>query len=332
MENWFKLNIDERREIINQTSAKIGIIPTAIEKDFWVMVALKAIFETKYSEHIVFKGGTSLSKGWNLIDRFSEDIDLGIDRYFLNPIEHLTRSGVTKLRKDAAKFISEQFVPELKTILTKNGIKQYTLTLIDFEESDTDPIAIELKYESITKEIEYLKPRILIEISSRSLRDPFELRSMVSFIGSAYPDQVFSDQEILIPTVLPTRTFLEKIFLLHEEFQKPKDRIMRHEQMTRHLYDLEKLMNSEFCALALDDKALYKTIVAHRKMITNISWIDYEKHQYKHINIIPPERVIKYWKQDYRSMEESMFYGQTLSFEKLIQRLKELNDRINRIG
>lgn len=105
MTEWFKLNTAERKEIINQTSAKTGIVPTAIEKDFWVMIALKAIFETKYGEHIVFKGGTSLSKGWNLIERFSEDIDLGIDRTYLNFGGDLSRSAVTRLRKAAAKFV-----------------------------------------------------------------------------------------------------------------------------------------------------------------------------------------------------------------------------------
>lgn len=331
MEEWFKLNIAERKEIINQTSAKTGIIPTAIEKDFWVMIALKAIFETKYGEHIVFKGGTSLSKGWNLIERFSEDIDLGIDRTYLKFGGGLSRSGVTRLRKNAAKFVAEKFVPELEEKLIQNGVMEFSLDLVDFEESDTDPMSIKLEYKSITKEIEYLKPRILIEISSRSLRDPFEMRGMISFIGSLYPDKLFSDIEIQVPTVLPSRTMLEKIFLLHEEFQKPEGKKIRHERMTRHLYDIEKLMNSEFGESVLKDKELYNTIVEHRKMITKITWVDYERHQQKYIDFIPPEKLIGDWKKDYASMKESMFYGETLSFEELIRRLQELRDRINKI-
>ncbi|GLR15796.1 nucleotidyl transferase AbiEii/AbiGii toxin family protein [Portibacter lacus] len=332
MEEWFNLKINERKEIINQTSTRIGIIPTAIEKDFWVMIALKAIFKTEYGEHIVFKGGTSLSKGWNLIERFSEDIDLGIDRSYLNFGGDLTKSGVRKLRKDAAKFVNEKFVPVLRNRLKENGIKEYVLTLVDFEESDTDPMSIELKYEPITEEVEYIKPRILIEISSRSLRDPYELRSMVSFIGQVYPDQTFSDNAIHVPTVLPTRTMLEKIFLLHEEFQKPEGKVIRHDRMTRHLYDIEKLMNSDFLEDAISDIELYNKIVEHRKMITNITWVDYNKHQHKYIDFIPPKKVIKQWQQDYRNMKESMFYGVTLSFEELIDKLKNLRDRLNNIS
>ena len=101
--------------------------------------------------------------------------------------------------------------------------------------------------------------------------------------------------------------------------------------MTRHLYDIEKLMNSEFCDSALEDKQLYNTIVEHRKMITKTTWVDYEKHQREHIDFIPPEKVIGDWKKDYTSMKESMFYGETLSFDELIGRLQELRKRINEI-
>ncbi len=332
MENWFKLSRSQRKEIIKQTSSQVGIIPTAIEKDLWVMITLKAIFDTNYGEYIVFKGGTSLSKGWNLIDRFSEDIDLAIDRSFLNFGGNLTRSGVKKLRKDAAKFVQNEFVPVLNATLVANEIKDFSLSLVDFEESDTDPISIELKYDSITDQIEYLKPRILIEISSRSLRDPFEMRKMRSFISARYPESDFVDEEIRIPTVRPTRTMLEKIFLLHEEFQKPDAKIIRHSRMTRHLYDLERLIDTKFCQEAIDDKNLYWTIVQHRKMITKISWVDYDKHQHKFIDFIPPDKVLGEWKQDYREMQESMFYGETLTFDKLIGKLTTLRDRINAVG
>ncbi len=84
MEKWFNLPENDRKEIINQVSAKTGLLPTAIEKDWWVMIALKAIYSSEYAKHLVFKGGTSLSKSYGLIERFSEDIDLAIDRSFSN--------------------------------------------------------------------------------------------------------------------------------------------------------------------------------------------------------------------------------------------------------
>jgi hypothetical protein len=331
MEKWFNLAESDRKEIINQTSAKKGLLPTAVEKDWWVMIALNAIYRSEYAEHLVFKGGTSLSKSYNLIERFSEDIDLAIDRSFFNFDGDLKPKEVTKLRKTACKFILEVFLEKLATILTKMGVKDFTLSHVDFERSDTDPLAIELNYKSLTENIDYLKPRILIEISSRSLRDPFEDRELVSFIGESYPELPFVDKPIMVPTVSPTRTILEKIFLLHEEFQKPKDREIQSRRMTRHLYDISKLMDTKYMEEALTNRELYNKIVSHREMLTNVTWVDYSKHVPKDIKFIPPESEIDKWEKDYAAMQESMFYGETESFENLIIKLKGLNDKINSI-
>ncbi len=331
MEEWFNLSEDDRKVIINQVSAKKGLVPTAIEKDWWIMIALRAIFKTKYSDYLLFKGGTSLSKSYNLIERFSEDIDLTLDRSFFNLDGNLTKSQVRNLRKKSAKFVSEVFIHEFKKELLGNNVKDFELNIINFEESDTDPISIELRYKSLTEKIPYLQPRILIEISSRSLRNPFENREVISFIDEVYPNLPFSNKPISVPTVLPTRTFLEKLFLLHEEFQKSGENKIRHEQMTRHLYDISKLIDSNYSKQALNDTELYKTIVAHREMITNLSWVDYTKHNTKTLNFIPSENIIEKWKKDYKDMQESMFYGKTVSFDKLIMKLKELNIEINNL-
>ena len=286
MEKWFSLAESERKETINQVSAMTGLIPTAIEKDWWVMIALNAIYRSEYAEYLVFKGGTSLSKSYGLIERFSEDIDLAIDRSFFGFDGVLNPKAVTKLRKKTCEFITQVFIEKLEGILIAMGVKEFTLNHVDFERSDTDPLAIELKYKSLTEKVDYLKPRILIEISSRSLRDPFENRELVSFIGSNYPELPFVDKPIVVPTVLPTRTFLEKIFLLHEEFQKPKGREIRSKRMTRHLYDISKLMDTRYMEDALADRELYNTIVEHREMLTNVSWVDYLKHVPKEIDFV----------------------------------------------
>lgn len=331
MVEWFNLSEDERRIIINQVSIKKGLLPTAIEKDWWVMIALRAIFKTKYSDHLLFKGGTSLSKSYNLIERFSEDIDLALDRSFFNFDGNLTKTQVKNLRKKSAKFVSEVFIHELKKELLENNVKDFELSIVNFEESDTDPISIELRYKSLTETIPYLQPRILIEISSRSLRNPFENREVISFIDEVYPNLPFSNKPISVPTVLPTRTFLEKIFLLHEEFQKPDESKIRHERMTRHLYDISKLMDSNYSQQALNNTELYQTIVNHREMITNLPWVDYTKHNTKTLNFIPSEKIIENWRKDYKDMQESMFYGKTDSFDKLIMKLTELNKEINNL-
>ncbi|MGJ8592686.1 MAG: nucleotidyl transferase AbiEii/AbiGii toxin family protein [Aquaticitalea sp.] len=331
MEEWFKLSEEDRRIAINQVSSKTGLLPVAVEKDLWVMIALQAIFSTEIAKHLVFKGGTSLSKAWGIIERFSEDIDLAIDRSFFDFKGDLTRSQVKNLRKASCKYVDEKFPEILKKALLDNGVSEFKLSVTEFEESDTDPLALELRYNSLVEKQDYLQPRILIEISSRSLIEPYENKELSSVISEIYPDQKFIDKPVIIPTVTPTRTLIEKMFLLHEEFQKPKNRKIRSERMTRHLYDISRLMETEYLEKAIEDKELYDTIIAHRNKLTKVSWVDYDTHKYKTLNFIPPAEVIDEYEKDYLAMKESMFYGKTESFENLIKKLKELNDRINNI-
>ena len=331
MIDWFETSEDDRKLIIQQVSVKLGFPPSAIEKDWWATIALRTIFETKYAEYFVFKGGTSLSKAWQIIERFSEDIDLALDRSSLGFKGDLTRKDVTRLRKASCQFIDQEFKQVLSDTLIGKGVKDFNLSILEFERSDTDPLSIILEYKSLTENIEYLQPRILIEISARALRDPLENRNIISYIGNEFHGRSFADNLISIPTVLPSRTLLEKMFLLHEEFQKPKEREIRSYRMSRHLYDISRLMDTEFLNQAILDKSLYNSIIRHREMLTKISWIDYETLKPKFLNFIPPESVIDKYRTDYRNMQESMFYGKTESFDVLINRLKELNTRINNI-
>ncbi|WP_437373840.1 nucleotidyl transferase AbiEii/AbiGii toxin family protein [Maribacter litoralis] len=332
MEEWFKLSEEDRKIVINQVSSKTGLLPVAVEKDLWVMIALNAIFSTELAKHLVFKGGTSLSKAWGIIERFSEDIDLAIDRSFFGFNGNLNPSQVKSLRKASCKYIDEKFPKLLEKALLNNGVKEFELNVTEFEESDTDPLAIELKYNSLVEKQEYLQPRILIEISSRSLIEPFENKELSSIISTIYPEQKFIDKSIIVPTVTPTRTLLEKMFLLHEEFQKPKDKKIRSERMTRHLYDISRLIDTEYLERAIGNKELYDTIVNHRSRLTKISWVDYSTHNYKTLNFIPPKEVIEEYEKDYSAMKESMFYGETESFADLIKKLKKLNARINELN
>jgi predicted nucleotidyltransferase component of viral defense system len=116
-----------RKQIFEQTSERTGLPPSAIEKDWWVTLALKTIFELPVSEHIVFKGGTSLSKGWNLIERFSEDIDLTIDRKYFGFDGDISNEQVKKLRKASCLFGSGEFRNALDLKLKELGITGYNL-------------------------------------------------------------------------------------------------------------------------------------------------------------------------------------------------------------
>ena len=139
MSIWKDLSIDEQRAILNNVSLKTGLIENAVEKDWWVSMVLKALFQSSCAEHLVFKGGTSLSKGWSLIQRFSEDVDIAIDRSFFHFDGELSKKQRTQLRKASLKFIREELAVELDSILKGMGIKDYSIVLPELIESDKDP-------------------------------------------------------------------------------------------------------------------------------------------------------------------------------------------------
>jgi hypothetical protein len=186
-------------------------------------------------------------------------------------------------------------------------------------------------YPGITNSSAYIQPRVLVEIGSRSLMEPHTPKSFSSLVGELYKGEPFADAPIMVPTVNPERTFLEKIFLLHEEFQKTGDKI-RVDRLSRHLYDIEKMMDTPFAAEALANKDLYKSIVEHRRTVTPLRGIDYSNHTPDKINPVPTEKIITAWQKDYETMQEFMIYKESLSFDKLITRIKALKEKINTIN
>lgn len=336
---WLNNGLVDRLAMLQQTEIEHpGINQVAIEKDWWVTVTLKALFQTDCHEALIFKGGTSLSKGFNIIERFSEDIDLAISHSFFG-IEKTSKSQREKLRKTSRAYIHETLSLQLDTQLKEMGITGYNIENVtqiqdkngDWKaiDSDKDPTVILLHYPSIVEEtISYIPPRVKIEISCLSMDEPTKEREIRSLIGERFKDED-TDAEYRIRTVIPTRTFLEKLFLLAEEFQKEKPRSVR---MTRHLYDLEKLMDTEYGKEALADRSLYDAIVEHRKTYYALKYVNYDLHAPITINFMLPKQVTEAWKDDYADMRNYFIYGQSLEFDALMQRIEELQKRVRNLG
>ncbi len=240
MIRFYKLPDETKKRIYKNTGERKTLPAYAIEKDWWVVQTLSILNNTEIGEHLVFKGGTSLSKAWDVIERFSEDIDLAVDKTFFGFEGELGKSQRTKLRKEANKYITETLFPELKEAFEKAGLKDVKIELEEIKTSDQDPVIISVYYPALIESPGYIQPRVQIEIGCRSLREPFENRSILSIVDSSYPNADFKQDSITIPTVLPERTFLEKIFLLHEEFKRPTEKV-RIERMSRHSYDLYQI-------------------------------------------------------------------------------------------
>jgi predicted nucleotidyltransferase component of viral defense system len=332
LQEWFRLPDETKIRIFTETSRQIGLPSSSVvEKDWWVVQTLAVIFSMDCAKALIFKGGTSLSKGWNLIQRFSEDIDLSLDREFLGFTGELSKGDIKKLRRKSYQFITEVFTKELNDKFAELGFKEVTVKYREVGNHDQDPLIIEIYYKKLTETDTYLKPGVLVEVGSRSLKEPFSQRTFGTFVSQIYSDKLFTDKPITIPVVNPERTFLEKVFLLHEEFQKTTEKI-RVERLSRHLYDIEKLSQTEYAEIALRDTELYNTIVRHRSKFTAISGIDYNNHRPENIKFIPPDNLLPHWEKDYQDMTSSMFYGQPLFFAELINRLIELQRRINAIN
>lgn len=325
MTPWTKLSIEERLTILANIADKKGIVENAVEKDYWVSMVLRSIFSLPYSDALVFKGGTSLSKGWNLIERFSEDIDLAIDRKFLGFGEKLNKSQRTKLRKESKKFICNTLAKDIEGKLAEYGIFDACKIIApETSVSDLDPVVLFVEYNTVLSQtVNYIPERVKIEISCRSLIEPFEKIAIRSMIEDAYPDEDFAMPKVEVPTVLPGRTFLEKIFLLHEEFTRPGG-CTHIERLTRHMYDIVKMMDKPFAIEAMNNHVLYNEIVAHRKAFTAWSGLDYSTHHPQTINFVPPTEIEPVLRNDYEQMKYGFIYKDAPTYDYLVKKLKEL--------
>ena len=345
MSKWIDFSIDERKAMIQGVVDAMHIDETAAEKDWWVTAVLYALFRTRPAEYLLFKGGTSLSKGWKIIERFSEDIDLALGRDFFLNEKNLSCANCTSntqihnLREKAQDYIFGELEEELKEKLTALGldVKVFAENEMPDENGeprmvphDKDPSVIYVQYPSIyNSNATYAKPTIMIEISVLSMDEPYEMMRISSLVEQVYNgEDVDSDIVQTIKTVCPTRTFLEKAFLLCEEYQKKEPRTYR---MSRHFYDLDKLSHTDHADKALNDPDLYYKIVEHRKKFYHVGSVDYDKELPSAIMIVPKEDLIPKFEQDYNAMRQYFIYGESLEFANLLKSIETLQEKFRNV-
>ena len=346
MSKWIDFSIEERKAMIQGVVSAKNIDEAAAEKDWWVTAILYALFHTRVAEYLLFKGGTSLSKGWNIIDRFSEDIDLALGReFFLNErnlscTRCTSNTQIHNFREKAQDYIFSEFKQDLKEQLSKLGL---VVRVLDENEEadeagearkvahDKDPSVIFVHYPSLYNSYApYAKPTVKIEISVLSMDEPYELERISSLVEQVYEDEdVDSDIVQTIKTVSPARTFLEKAFLLCEEYQKREPRTYR---MSRHFYDLEKLSHTNYLEMALNDPNLYYGIVEHRKKFYHAGYVDYDNELPSAITIVPRAELVPKYEADYNDMRSNFIYGESLEFTDLLRFLEILQERFRKVA
>lgn len=330
MNKFLTLTKEQRAAVFERVGASVGLPMQAVEKDFWVTVILQTVFSLPVAQHLIFKGGTSLSKAWGLISRFSEDIDLAVNPIALGAAEgDLTKKQIKKLRKASSLFVSEQLTPMLCAKINEMGMSAFlNIEAQPNGEGDNtypEPRQIYIRYQSVfEKPLTYLRPDVVLEVSARSLIEPAMPTHVSCILADYIPIQSACDA--VVHTAIPAKTMVEKMFLLHELFSVPGHGT-RAERKSRHLYDLYQMMQQDFAQEAITNDALWESIRHHREVFTSVQGVDYSGDVRQRICLLPREDIVAIWQSDYETMRSSMLHGSAPTWDELIEQITILQNK-----
>ena len=331
---WFiDYPIEQQQRLIAEVKKHYGLPEVSIEKDLWVTQVLHALFSLPVSDKLIFKGGTSLSKAWGLIDRFSEDIDLAIDPVFLGkPEGDPTKKQIKKLRKSSSLYVAEELADMLRARFAEMGLSEWlTVEAQPNGEGDNtypEPRQLYVHYRSVFGDKKgYLRSDIVLEISARSLMEPVAEVEVSSLLSKHLPIKDIAPVPVV--TAVAGKTMVEKMFLLHEMFSI-EGHGLRAERKSRHLYDLYKMMSRPFAEEAVKDDALWESIRHHREIYTSVSGMDYTPDVRDRLVLVPREDIMEAWRSDYEQMMSAMIYGEKPTWDELMVAMKELQERVRK--
>lgn len=330
MNKFLTLTKEQRAAVFERVGASVGLPMQAVEKDFWVTVILQAVFSLPVAQDLIFKGGTSLSKAWGLISRFSEDIDLAVNPIALGAAEgDLTKKQIKKLRKASSLFVSEQLTPMLCAKINEMGMSAFlNIEAQPNGEGDNtypEPRQIYIRYQSVfEKPLTYLRPDVVLEVSARSLIEPAMPTHVSCILADYIPIQSACDA--VVHTAIPAKTMVEKMFLLHELFSVPGHGT-RAKRKSRHLYDLYQMMQQDFAQEAITNDALWESIRHHREVFTSVQGVDYSGDVRQRICLLPREDIVAIWQSDYETMRSSMIHGSAPTWDELIEQITILQNK-----
>ena len=319
--------------MMTQVSTKLGLPVQAVEKDWWVTLVLKALYSLPMGKYFIFKGGTSLSKGWKLIERFSEDIDIALspEAFGRTYQDRPSHSYVKMLKREGCEYTSTVVCETLKQELTNMGIPA-GMVQIEPEEvlpsmPDKDPQTLYIHFPSLFTSGGYMLDPVKVEFGVRSLRDPFSNVEILSILGAETESPAYSETAFEVMAVEPRKTFMEKMLLLHEKFEQGIQSDVGQRQ-SRHLYDLHRMIQKGIAEQVIEDKVLYQTLLQHRAHYVRLKGIDYDVLQLDALNFIPPGNLLNFFREDYNVMREQMMYGNIPDFDTILASLTFLQKRI----
>lgn len=334
MKQLYELSPEERKLYFEQAAYESEKSFEVIEKDYWVVWTLDRLFSVpELKDHLTFKGGTSLSKIYGIIDRFSEDVDVSIERQFLGfgdekaPEKQQTRKKQTAILEEmaqaCAKYIQGDLLKTLGSLIEKKlGGKDGWSLIVDPEEDQT----LLFYYPAISKNESYIRQFVKIEMGTRTDHWPVTVHPIQSYAKFALKDKI-DEPEVHVRVLNAERTFWEKATILHQYAHLPETKALPA-RLSRHLYDFYKLLNSPTRAEALKQIDLLERVANHKKVYFSSTWANYDVARKGTLRLSPPPRVREELEKDYKLMEP-MFFGEIPKWSLILQNIADFEKEFN---
>lgn len=344
MDKVAKLAAKDRAALFGETGAMRGIAETIIEKDFWVCWTLRRLFSLagENAPSLVFKGGTSLSKAYSAIRRFSEDIDLSFDRADLGytgdrdpETEGLSRKKarqlIDDLVADVERHIAEKLLPALRgAIANQLGESEAGGWTLEIDANDSQTINFHYptalpssKYEGMA----YITPRVKLELGARGDPWPTEKKTIRPYAAEDFPN-FFEEPDSEVTVLSARRTFWEKATALHAEAHRPKES-PTPQYFSRHYYDLAMLLETAEGQKAVRDFDLLAQVAKHKDVFFRSAWANYDIAKPGTLRLMPDKARIKDLRTDYKAMEPMMFDERPLAFDEILAMIETLQAAVN---
>lgn len=329
---FLQLPESERKLYIDQAAIQRNVSPIVFEKDFWVCWLLGLLFRSEFANHIVFKGGTSLSKVFGVIARFSEDIDLSLSPQFLKleqagTSRNQANKWMAKAEQACGKTVAQQIMPALE---------QHVLSVMGKRETNwleylTDPLThspvLLFHYPSTQPAgFEYLKRSVKMEFGSLTDQQPTGRHAVQPWIAEVLP-KAFPDWACEVTALELERTFWEKATILHAEYHRPADK-PTPDRFSRHYADTAALAQHSIASQAIARDDLRERVVSWKSQFFGSGWASYDTAKPGSFKLVPPHSRIVDLRRDYQNMRD-MYISQPKSFDEIIAILSALEQRVN---
>ena len=324
---------EERRLYVEQAATRRSLSPVIMEKDFWVCWLLGVLFESEFSDNLVFKGGTSLSKVFGVIERFSEDIDLSLSPEFLKlPPVGISRNQAGKWMKKAeaacGSAVQNRIGPALEAVATKvlgKGARAWFEFQI--EDHTQSPVLLFHYPSSQLPGFQYLRRSVKLEFGSLTDQQPIGRHSVRPWIADVFPG-AFADWRCEVIALEVERSFWEKATILHVEYYRPAEKRIP-DRLSRHYADMAALSQHPVAGKAADRNDLRAWVVNWKSQFFGSAWANYDRAKPGTFHLVPPSERLPALRRDYQAMRD-MFLAEPKGFDEILTTLATVEGQINR--